>query len=130
MNAQVIARKLQAGEIAGYKIGKEWRVSEAQLLAFLEKHSNQRRLSAEEKAIEPFLESGKLKAIPTQRSRRLPVLKHLVSKLDPTHVYSERELNQFLSVYHSDVCTLRREFIVNKLMVRKNGAYKVVGWKK
>jgi ArsR family transcriptional regulator, arsenate/arsenite/antimonite-responsive transcriptional repressor len=43
-------------------------------------------------------------------------------------VYSESELNRFLARYHSDVCTLRREFIANKLMVRKDGSYKVVGW--
>lgn len=42
MHPQVITRKLQAGDIAGYKLGKDWRVSEAQLMAFLEKHSNRR----------------------------------------------------------------------------------------
>ena len=42
MHPQVITRKLQAGDIAGYKLGKDWRVSEAQLLEFLERHSNAR----------------------------------------------------------------------------------------
>ena len=40
MHPQVITRKLQAGDIAGYKLGKDWRVSEAQLLEFLERHRN------------------------------------------------------------------------------------------
>ena len=58
------------------------------------------------------------------------VLKHLVSKLDPNKVYPEPEINQFLLTFHSDVCTLRREFIINKLMVRKAGKYKVVNWRR
>ena len=42
--------------------------------------------------------------------------------------YTEAEINAFLKPYHSDICTLRRELIVNKLMVRSAGKYKVVGW--
>ncbi len=129
MNPQVINRKLQGGEIEGYKLGKDWRVSEAQLLEFLEKHSNKHVSRApEEKVVENFFEKGKLKSIPTQRTKRLAVLKHLVAKLDASKVYPEKDLNKFLSGYHSDVCTLRREFIINKLMVRKDGKYKVVSW--
>lgn len=41
MHPQVITRKLQAGDIGGYKLGKDWRVSEGQLLEFLERHRNQ-----------------------------------------------------------------------------------------
>lgn len=42
MHPQVITRKLQSGDIAGYKLGKDWRVSEAQLMDFLDRHSNMR----------------------------------------------------------------------------------------
>lgn len=129
MNPQVIARKLQAGEMEGYKIGKDWRVSEAQLLAFLALHSNKNSpRSPEEKTVASFFENGKLKSIPTARSRRLHVLRHLVAMLEPQRIYSEREINEFLAPFHSDVCTLRREFIINKLMVRKAGSYKVATW--
>ncbi|MBI2519754.1 MAG: DUF2087 domain-containing protein [Bdellovibrio sp.] len=127
MNTQVIARKLQAGEIGGYKIGKDWRVSETQLFAFLERHSNQQNDSGHDsKTIQAFFENGRLKTIPTIRNKRLIVLKYLVSKLDSSKVYTEKEINKFLAAFHSDVCTLRREFIINKLMVRKSGNYKVV----
>lgn len=129
MNPQVITRKLQGGELEGYKLGKDWRVSEAQLMQFLERHSNKRPRTPETRIVENFVENGKLKSIPTQRSKRLLVLKHLVSQLDSKKVYREEELNKFLATFHSDVCTLRREFIINKLMVRKDGKYKVVSWK-
>lgn len=130
MNPQVITRKLQAGEMEGYKLGKDWRVSEAQLLAFLERHSNKNASrSPEEKIVNTFFESGRLKSIPAARGKRLAVLKHLVSLLDSQKVYEEEEINKFLAAYHPDVCTLRREFIINKLMVRKDGKYKVIRWR-
>jgi len=129
MNPQVIARKLQGGEIEGYKLGKDWRVSKEQLLRYLERHSNQKPLrGSAEKVVENFFEDGKLKTIPAARSKRLHVLKHLVSKLDAQKVYTETEINDFLKPYHSDICTLRRELIINKLMVRSSGKYKVMGW--
>ena len=129
MHPQVINRKLQSGELEGYKIGKDWRVSEAQLLKFLDHHSNQRpKPTKETKTLESFFENGRLKSIPTTRSKRLFVLKHLVAKLDPNRVYTEDEINEFISPFHGDVCTIRREFIMNKLMVRKAGKYKVITW--
>src|SRR3954463_6368789 len=83
MHPQVIARKLQAGEIEGYKLGKDWRVSKEQLLRYLQRHSNQRAAKGPEaKIVDNFFEDGKLKTIPAARSKRLHVLKHLVSKLD------------------------------------------------
>ncbi len=130
MHPQVIARKLQAGEIEGYKLGKDWRVSKAQLMSYLERHSNQRAAKTPEaKIVDAFFENGKLKSIPAARSKRIHVLKCLVSKLDSQKVYSEAEINEFLKPFHSDFCTLRREFIINKLMVRSGSKYKVVGWK-
>ncbi len=129
MNQQVIARKLQAGEMEGYKIGKDWRVSHAQLMRFLEKHSNMNAAkSPQEKVVKSFFDGGKLKSIPTMRSKRELVLRHLVSMLEPNRVYSEKEINNFISTYHPDVCTIRREFIINKLMVRNSGKYKVASW--
>jgi excisionase family DNA binding protein len=125
MNPQVITRKLQAGEIGGYKLGKDWRVSEAQLLDFLERHSNQRVAGPDGRVVDTFFENGRLKSFPVARAKRLAVLRYLVAKLDPQRVYDEAEINQFLQAFHPDVCTLRREFIMNKLMVRKNGKYKV-----
>lgn len=126
MNPQVITRKLQAGEIPGYKIGKDWRVSEQHLLQFLETLSNQRVKNPGQAVLDAFFQDGKLKSIPATRSKRLVVLRHLVSKLDAGKVYQESEINEFLKNVHSDYCTLRREFIMNKLMVRKNGKYKVI----
>jgi excisionase family DNA binding protein len=129
MHPQVIARKLQSGEIEGYKLGKDWRVSKEQLVRYLERHSNQKTAKTPEaKVVGAFFEGEALKTIPAARSKRLLVLKHLVSKLDTRKVYTEAEINDFLKHFHSDICTLRRELIINKLMIRNAGKYKVVGW--
>jgi excisionase family DNA binding protein len=129
MNPQVVARKLSSGELEGYKLGKEWRVSEDQLLQYLEKHKNTpSKNDKAAKTMRAFFKNGKLTAIPMQRSKRRHVLKFLVEQLSETEVYTEKEINDFIKQYHSDVCTIRREFIMNKLMVRKDGKYKRVSW--
>ena len=93
------------------------RVSEEQLLRFLEESSNRRVASEPEmKVLGSFLVRGK---------RRCATL---ASKLEKSRVYSEDELNAYLARFHSDVCTLRRELIINRLMVRKAGKCKVVTW--
>jgi hypothetical protein len=129
MNPQVIARKLQGGDMEGYKIGKDWRVSHSQFLRFLDKYANTNApKTPQEKVIKTFFEDGKLKSIPTTRSKRELILRHLVSQLEPNRIYSEKEINNFISGFHPDVCTIRREFIINKLMVRNAGKYKVASW--
>ena len=40
MNVQVITRKVQAGEINAYKIGKDWRIPEESVYNWLEDLSN------------------------------------------------------------------------------------------
>lgn len=124
MNHQVVLRKLAAGEIAGYKLGKEWRVREEALVEWLEKHSN--RQDERSKVLRAFFDhQGKLVSIPAKHSARVVVLKRLIEEFEPSRVYTEREVNAVLRRFHSDVCALRREFIMNKLMVRKDGSYTV-----
>jgi excisionase family DNA binding protein len=127
MNPQVVLRKLQAGEIPGYKIGKEWRVSKAKLIDWLERHSNQRKPYPNRLA-EPFFDSdGSLKGIPAQRKKRIAVLQILLANFEQNRVYDEKEVNEIIRRFHNDVCTIRREFIMEKMMMRNGGKYKVNG---
>ena len=66
LNHQVVQRKLQAGEIPGYRIGREWRVEQSQLMEWLAKHSNQRvTMSDAEKVLGNFLDDdGRLSRSP------------------------------------------------------------------
>ncbi len=124
LNQQVVVRKLQTGEIPAYKIGKDWRVAEHQLLAWLEARSNQNRPDARAKAARAFFKDGRLLEIPAQRKKRVFVLERLLDEFEPGKVYEEAEVNKILSRFHPDFCTLRREFIMEKMMVRSEGKYR------
>lgn len=122
LNHQVVQRKLQAGEIPGYRIGREWRVERSQLLTWLETHSNQR---ARDLADRWFDADGRLKAMPTQRAKRRAVLARIATMVEARRSYPERELNALLRPIYDDVAYLRRELVAEQLLTRtKDGIYR------
>lgn len=128
LNPQVVQRKLQAGAIPGFRIGREWRVEHTQLTEWLERHSNQRAHTPEQKVLDAFFTpDGKLTALPAARRKREIVLRRLAAEFASDRVYPEREVNDILRRFHDDVASIRRELIAWKLMVRKNGVYKRAG---
>ena len=124
MNHQVIQRKLQAGEIPGYRIGREWRVEHDQLVGWLDTHSNQRAANRDGTA--PFFDrDGHLTSIPASRKKRDAVLARLAAEFEPQRAYKEAEVNAILRRFHDDVAYLRRELIATKHLVRtRDGIYK------
>jgi excisionase family DNA binding protein len=123
MNPQVIARKLQKGEIVAYKIGKDWRISEKELYNWLEQHSNQLQRDPGATVVKHFTKNGRIKALPAQRKKRQYVLEHILRRFEIGRVYSEKEVNEIIGELHEDFCTVRREFIMNKMMSRSGGKY-------
>ena len=108
LNHQVVQRKLQAGDIPGYRIGREWRVEQSQLRDWLEKHSNQRATDAG-KVLRNFLDKeGRLRSIPVSRAKRAVVLEYLADHLEAGRTYRERELSAVLRRFHDDVATQER----------------------
>ncbi len=78
----------------------------------------------ESKVLQTFFgPDGRLKEIPTQRKKRDVVLRRLVEEFERGRTYSEAEVNEVLRRFHDDVATLRREFIMVKLMKRENNQY-------
>lgn len=124
MNVQVIARKLKYGELHGYKIGKDWRVKEADLLEWLEKHSNKSVTDPAQKIINRFMNDGRFKSLPAQLKKRKYILEHILKQFDLNRVYSEKEVNETITRFHDDYCRVRREFVDLKMMNRKNGMYR------
>ena len=130
LNHQVVQRKLQAGEIPGYRIGRDWRVEQSQLMDWLEQHSNQRHPASDAgKVLRTFLtEDGRLRSLPAPRAKRAVVLEYLADQLEAGRTYRELELNAVLRRFHDDVATLRRELVGAKLVVRTtDGVYKLAG---
>jgi excisionase family DNA binding protein len=124
MNVQVIARKLSNGEIPGFKIGKDWRVNEKDFKAWLDKHSNRRRLSDSEKVISRFVKDGKVAILPAQRKRKKYILELILKEFDVNRTYSEQEVNEIITSFYDDYCTIRRLFIEEKMMNRTQGKYR------
>ncbi|GAB4441764.1 MAG: hypothetical protein Fur0044_38240 [Anaerolineae bacterium] len=77
----------------------------------------------EQKVLGNYLDGQRLKEIPASHKKRLVILKWLVSQFDEGVQYSEARVNEIIQRHHPDFATLRREFIINKLMARENGVY-------
>lgn len=68
-----------------------------------------------------FTADGRLREIPAQRKKRDVVLRRLVSEFELGRRYAEAEVNEIIRRFHDDVATLRREFIMTRLMEREDG---------
>ncbi len=125
MNVQVITRKVQAGEIHAYKIGKDWRIPESSVHDWLEKHSNQNHpVAPRQKVVNNFMKNEHIEALPVQRSKRKYLLEYILAQFEPNKIYTEDEVNKIIMRYHDDYCTVRREFIMEKMMDRTDGKYR------
>lgn len=82
-----------------------------------------REAAYRQKVIETFFEYGRLKAIPAQRKKERICLEEMVRVFEPGRVYEETEVNELLSAFHEDYCTLRRDMISEKLLERDGGRY-------
>jgi hypothetical protein len=76
------------------------------------------------KVITTFFQGGKLTSIPVQRKKREIILREIAKRFDFEKEYQEKEVNLIISDVHYDFCTIRREFIMNKLFSREDGIYK------
>ncbi|MFD2639495.1 DUF2087 domain-containing protein [Piscibacillus salipiscarius] len=68
---------------------------------------------------------GRLKSIPAQLKKRLIILEHMVSGLEPGVTYPEPKINEHIKKYHDDFATIRREFIMHHFMTRDKGFYEL-----
>ncbi len=125
MNVQVITRKVQAGEISAYKIGKDWRIPEQSVYEWLEEHSNKKsKASTKQKVVANFVKDDHIEKLPAQRRKRKFLLEYILAQFEPNRLYSEDEVNKVIARYHDDFCTVRREFVAEKMMDRVNGKYR------
>ncbi|MBO9129195.1 metalloregulator ArsR/SmtB family transcription factor [Bacillus sp. 165] len=76
--------------------------------------------------LENFLtKDGRLKTIPAQRKKKLIVLYHIAKGFETGRKYPENEVNEHIKKFHEDFATIRREFIMNRIMYRENGNYEL-----
>ena len=64
------------------------------------------------------LPDGRLKIIPAQRKKLEAILAYLARFFTPGQRYTEKQVNEVLARFHTDVATLRRELVGAHLLVR------------
>lgn len=89
----------------------------------LDLSEEQRVLQYKNQIISVFFKDGKLVSIPVQRKKREIILEELASHFELNKEYTEKEVNLKIAEFHDDFCTLRREFVMNKLFTRENMIY-------
>ena len=82
----------------------------------------------ERKVLHTFLEGDQVKALPMGYKKRLAVLKWLANHFEQGVKYPEQEVNEIITRYYVDYCLIRREFIEEGLMERKDRIYWRVDW--
>ena len=125
MNVQVITRKVQAGEIKAYKIGKEWRIPEPSVYEWLEANANTNGGSTAPRSSgngRSRLDTAAGSASPTEQRRHL--LEYILAQLEPHRIYSEKELDRLISRHVDDCAAVRREFVERRMIELDNGQFR------
>ncbi len=110
-----------------YSINNE--VFNVSILDILKEKSEEKSLQEErdeayrKKVIDSFFEYGKLKSIPTQRKKERIVLEEIAKAFEAGKTYTEREVNIIIADFNDDFCTIRRDMVAEKLLVRKDNKY-------
>jgi excisionase family DNA binding protein len=120
MNVQVIARKIQSGEMMAYKVGKDWRIPEKSVFAWLEERSN-RTARGTSVLIE---ESPRVAKTQVSRSRRKHLLEFILAQFEPGRSYSEEDVNRVIGRYDGDIDRLRAELLSEGLMEQSGRLYR------
>ena len=83
----------------------------------------QREEEYRNKVIATFFEYGKLKAIPSQRKKERICLEEIAKSFQIGKEYDEQDVNAIIENYFDDYCTIRRDMISEKIMVRQGTTY-------
>lgn len=76
-----------------------------------------------QRVIDSFFEYGRLTAIPKQRKKERIVLEVIAERFEPGRVYVECEVNNIISAFHEDFCTIRRDMVGEGLLARNEHGY-------
>lgn len=71
-----------------------------------------------------FFVYGKLTHLPSQLKKREIVCECLAETFEIGREYAEPEVNEIITRYHDDYCTIRRELISLGFLKRDNGIYR------
>lgn len=95
--------------------------------AFLSKPQPDADKLYRDKVWQSFFVGGRLTRIPAQLKKREIVLGKIAEAFAADRSYTETEVNEILTRYHEDYCTLRREMIACGFLKREHETYTAVG---
>jgi len=122
MNVQVITRKVQAGEIFAYKIGKDWRIPESSVFDWLEARSNREKKKTAVRTSKVTTKRTPEK--PVNQTERKYLLEYILAQFEPNRDYSGNEVDRIISRHHADTARVRREFLEQAMMDKQNDIYR------
>ena len=122
MNVQVITRKVQAGEIQAYKIGKDWRIPEQSVVEWLEKNSNRNGKSSTRSSVAKRA-NKKVPNVATSEPRRTALLEYIMAQFEPQREYSETDVDRIVARYHGDAQGVRSELVALGMLTNDHGQY-------
>ncbi|MCA9727987.1 MAG: metalloregulator ArsR/SmtB family transcription factor [Candidatus Eisenbacteria bacterium] len=76
------------------------------------------------RVLNAFFDGESLRSIPSQRRKKEIVFEEILKKIPYQDSYTERDLSKMIQRFHSDFCTIRREFIMGRYMERDRGVYR------
>lgn len=76
--------------------------------------------------IRAFIKQGRLTHLPVQKKKRMIILEEILSHFKAEKKYTEKEVNEIIQKIYSDFCTIRREFICEKMMARDQQIYWII----
>ena len=97
------------------------------LAAFLSKPQPDADKLYRDKVWQSFFVGGRLTRIPAQLKKREIVLSRIAQEFAENRSYTETEVNEILTRYHEDYCTLRREMVACGILRRDHETYTAVG---
>lgn len=94
--------------------------------AFLSKPQPDADKLYRDKVWQSFFVGGRLTRIPAQLKKREIVLGKIAEAFAADRSYTESEVNEILTRYHEDYCTLRREMVACGFLKREHETYTAV----
>jgi excisionase family DNA binding protein len=125
MNVQVITRKVQAGEIRAYKIGKEWRIPEPSVYEWLESNANSpgqspRKANGARDGGRPTPSDR----LPSDAGQRRYLLEYLLAQFEPSRLYGEKEVDRIITRHHRNAEAARQELVALNMLELDDGHYR------
>jgi len=71
------------------------------------------------------MKDGRITQIPAQKQKRWIVFEQILNEFEFGKEYSEKEVNGIIQKYNVDYCSIRRSFIEENVMSRKDYIYSI-----